>query len=261
MYQRKESKEGRIRKYQEITREFTPVFHYFFLEHFFSPSSWYYSVQNFISTLSVSSIVGYIVGLGDRHLRNILIDEKTGQLIHIDFGILFERGKLLSVPETVPFRLTREFVDCLGMEGVDGLLKQQMEYCLQLIAQNRELILTVLEVFLHDPLNSWKVQSLRGENEMINEVNTSAEQVLFKIENKIAGRDLQNTESISIEKQVDMLIKAATNENNLALMFHGWGAWLYIVCFNKTRRRINSSLESLRIVNEPYEWNTICLNR
>ena len=71
---------------------------------------------------------------------------------------------------------------------------------------------------------------------MINEVNTSAEQVLFKIENKIVGRDLQNTESISIEKQVDMLIKAATNENNLAVMFHGWGAWLYTCLFQTVRR-------------------------
>lgn len=230
---RDESKEQRIRRYQEVTRQFKPVFHYFFLERFFSPSSWYFSVQNFISTLSVSSIVGYIVGLGDRHLRNILIDEQTGQLIHIDFGILFERGRLLQVPEMVPFRLTREFVDCLGMEGVDGLLRQQMEYCLRLIAQNKELFLTVLEVFLHDPLNSWKVQCTRSENEIIDKVNTNAEQVLFKIENKIVGRDLQNTESISVEKQVDKIIKEATNENNLALMYHGWGAWLLCVCYYK----------------------------
>lgn len=223
---RSESKERKVELYKKITKEFTPVFHYFFLERFFAPTSWYYSVQNFISTLSVSSIVGYIVGLGDRHLRNILIDQKTGQIIHIDFGILFERGRLLSAPEMVPFRLTREFVDCFGMEGVDGLFRKQMEYCLQLMTHNKELILTVLEVFLHDPLNSWKTQCNRGENEMIEKVNTSAEQVLFKIENKIVGRDLQTTESISIKKQVDVLIKAATNENHLAVMFHGWGAWL-----------------------------------
>lgn len=223
---KQQSKEKKVELYRKITKEFTPVLHYFFLERFFSPSAWYNSTQSFISTLSVTSIVGYIVGLGDRHLRNILIDEKTGQIVHIDFGILFEKGKLLEVPEMVPFRLTREFVDCFGMEGVDGLFRQQMEYCLQLIAQNKELILTVLEVFLHDPLNSWKIQTNQRENELLEKVNTNAEQVLFKIENKIMGRDLQNTESISIKKQVDVLIKAATNENNLAVMFHGWSAWL-----------------------------------
>lgn len=221
-----ESKKKKVDLYHKVLKEFTPVLHYFFLERFFSPSTWYNSTQNFISTLSVTSIVGYIVGLGDRHLRNILLDEKTGQIIHIDFGILFEIGKLLEAPEMVPFRLTREFVDCFGMEGVDGLFRKQMEYCLQLIAQNKELILTVLEVFLHDPLNSWKTQINQRENELVEKVNTNAEQVLFKIENKIMGRDLQNTESVSIKKQVDVLIKAATNENNLAVMFHGWSAWL-----------------------------------
>jgi len=29
-------------------------------------------------------------------------------VVHIDFGIVFEQGKTLGTPETVPFRLTRE---------------------------------------------------------------------------------------------------------------------------------------------------------
>lgn len=32
--------------------------------------------------------VGYIVGLGDRHIQNILIDEETAELVHIDLGNL-----------------------------------------------------------------------------------------------------------------------------------------------------------------------------
>ena len=227
---KRKDKQSQIELYQSITKQITPVFHYFFLERFTNPELWYHNIQNFISTLSINSIIGYVVGLGDRHLRNILIDEKTGQLIHIDFGILFEKGRLLSVPETVPFRLTREFVDCLGLEGIDGLLRKQMEFCMDLICKNKELILTVLGVFLHDPLNSWKVQSNRFENQMVENVNTSAKQVLFKIENKIMRRDLQTTESVSVEKQVDVLIKMATSENNLAMMYHGWNAWLYLLC-------------------------------
>lgn len=221
-----ESKEKKVALYRSVTQQFTPVLHYFFLERFFHPQQWYYSVTNFTSTLSVSSIVGYVVGLGDRHLRNIMIDSTTGHLIHIDFGILFEKGRLLSVPEMVPFRLTRELVDCLGLEGVDGLLRAQMEFCLSLLRRHKDLIVTILEVFLHDPLNQWKTPAGRWENEMVDNVNTSAEQVLFRIENKIMGRDMQNTESVSVEKQVDVLLKAAMNENNLAMMFHGWSAWL-----------------------------------
>ncbi len=35
------------------------------------------------------STVGYIVGLGDRHIQNILIDEQTAELVHIDLGKLY----------------------------------------------------------------------------------------------------------------------------------------------------------------------------
>lgn len=30
--------------------------------------------------------VGYILGLGDRHVQNILIDTNTAELVHIDLG-------------------------------------------------------------------------------------------------------------------------------------------------------------------------------
>lgn len=31
--------------------------------------------------------VGYVVGLGDRHVQNILIDKQTAEFIHIDLGL------------------------------------------------------------------------------------------------------------------------------------------------------------------------------
>lgn len=37
----------------------------------------------------LSTVVGYVVGLGDRHVQNILIDFITAELIHIDLGECF----------------------------------------------------------------------------------------------------------------------------------------------------------------------------
>jgi len=31
-------------------------------------------------------MVGYVLGLGDRHVLNILVDKKTAEFIHIDLG-------------------------------------------------------------------------------------------------------------------------------------------------------------------------------
>lgn len=50
--------------------------------------------------------MGYLLGLGDRHLDNILLDKHTGQVVHIDYNIVFDMGQQLRVPEIVPFRLT-----------------------------------------------------------------------------------------------------------------------------------------------------------
>lgn len=94
--------------------------------------------------------VGYIVGLGDRHIQNILIDEQTAELVHIDLGmctqktnaseslfvfsfspssslltgVAFEQGKILPTPETVPFRLSRDIVDGMGITGVEGVFRR-----------------------------------------------------------------------------------------------------------------------------------------
>ena len=38
--------------------------------------------------------MGHILGIGDRHASNILMNEVTGELVHIDFGIVFEQGKV-----------------------------------------------------------------------------------------------------------------------------------------------------------------------
>ena len=50
--------------------------------------------------------MGYLLGLGDRHLDNILLDKHTGRVVHIDYNIVFDMGQQLRVPEIVPFRLT-----------------------------------------------------------------------------------------------------------------------------------------------------------
>jgi hypothetical protein len=42
----------------------------------------------------LSITVGHILGIGDRHTSNILVHTKTGELVHIDFGYVFEQAKV-----------------------------------------------------------------------------------------------------------------------------------------------------------------------
>ena len=59
--------------------------------------------MNFTRSVAVNSIVGHILGIGDRHLGNILIDQGTGEVVHIDFGFVFEQGKVSALQTCFAF--------------------------------------------------------------------------------------------------------------------------------------------------------------
>lgn len=80
---------------------------------------WRKSVRRYSLSLAVMSIIGYVIGLGDRHLDNVLIKLATGEILHIDYSVCFEKGKTLRVPEKVPFRMTQNIKDALGLVGTE----------------------------------------------------------------------------------------------------------------------------------------------
>jgi FKBP12-rapamycin complex-associated protein len=56
--------------------------------------AWLDRRSNYIRSLAVMSMVGYILGLGDRHPSNLMLHRVTGKVIHIDFGDCFEVSQL-----------------------------------------------------------------------------------------------------------------------------------------------------------------------
>ena len=67
------------------------------------------------------SMVGYLLGLGDRHPSNLMLDRYSGKLLHIDFGDCFEASmNREKYPEKVPFRLTRMMVQAMEVSGIEG---------------------------------------------------------------------------------------------------------------------------------------------
>lgn len=96
------------------------VFHEWFLLNWPEPSAWLAARTNYARTLAVMSMIGYVLGLGDRHGENILFDGLSGDTVHVDLNCLFEKAKTFDVPERVPFRLTHNMQDALGVTGVEG---------------------------------------------------------------------------------------------------------------------------------------------
>jgi serine-protein kinase ATM len=81
----------RLKIFQSVCYHFKPVLRFFFLETFKHPDVWFSRQIHFSRTVAASSMIGHIVGLGDRHGHNILLDTATGEVVHIDLGIAFEQ--------------------------------------------------------------------------------------------------------------------------------------------------------------------------
>ena len=69
-------------------------------------------MDTFVKSCAASCVVTYILGIGDRHLDNIMM-RSNGQLFHIDFGFIFGQDPK---PLPPPFRFTRHMADAMGGE-------------------------------------------------------------------------------------------------------------------------------------------------
>jgi ataxia telangiectasia mutated family protein len=119
-----QSVEVRVKKYRSVTERFHPVMRYFFTEKFNDPDEWFVKRLAYTRSTAAISILGHVLGLGDRHGHNILLDAESGEVVHIDLGVAFEMGRVLPVPELVPFRLTRDIVDGMGITKTEVVFRR-----------------------------------------------------------------------------------------------------------------------------------------
>ena len=228
----------RINNFVEICNNFKPAFHHFFLSQFPNPSDWFEKRQAYTKSVASISMLGYVIGLGDRHLNNILIDQSTGEAVHIDLGICFEQGKYLPIPELVPFRLTRDVIDGFGVSGIEGTFKNCCYATMTVLRNNVEALSLVIEVFLHDPLYRWALSPLEGyavqkskktsyvveSSSSTTKNNRDAERALIRLKEKLLGQE--DGELLGVKGQVNKLISEATAIDKLGVMFSGWSPFL-----------------------------------
>jgi ataxia telangiectasia mutated family protein len=202
--------------FRSICERFHPVFRHFFYERFADPVDWCrrrsdYTVSVATWSMGTSSLsfclalfvticslaVCHLVGLGDRHLNNILIDECTAEIVHIDLGknecvpyatavqCVFASGmafeysrRALQVPEQVPFRLTRDMLDPMGAWGIDSPFTATCMWTMAVMRAHKSVLLTIISVFtlqshpitftcdtfqilMHDPVASFQERPIK----------------------------------------------------------------------------------------------------
>ncbi|RYP81209.1 hypothetical protein DL769_002101 [Monosporascus sp. CRB-8-3] len=201
---------------------FPPVLPQWFISQFPNPTAWFAARLRYTRSCAVMSMVGTILGLGDRHGENVLLEEGNGGIFHVDFNCLFDKGLTFTQPERVPFRLTHNMVAAMGIHGYEGPFRKCSELTLSILRQQEETLMTILEAFIYDPT----LDLQRDKKRKHEVVKLNPQSVVDNIRRKVRGLLPDESIPLGVEGQVEELIKQAVNPKNLAAMYIGWCPFL-----------------------------------
>lgn len=231
-----------------------------------SPQQFFGLRTNFATSLAVMNIAHWILGVGDRHLENILVSTRTGRALGIDFGLAFGFAtEFLPLPELVPFRLTPQIIQVFSPLNESGWLKQTMIDSLRVLRENPSVLLAMLEVFVLEPCLDWVQQAKRlaveQGGDMAGQSTEYQETKILAVKKKLGGENpVRGLEAdlvsgrvedaclarqravlkgrgrrlranlpdigLSPEQQVDCLIDLASDPLVLSFTYVGWAPWL-----------------------------------
>ena len=130
-----------------------------FVRSMAASSEAYFVLRNqFVVSYAVACTCQYVLGIGDRHLKNWLMDTRSGKAVAIDFGMAFGHATInIPVPELMPVRLTRQILKLAAPLEKCGLLEASMLHTLRALRDNNDLLMCILDVFVKEPSIDWIV--------------------------------------------------------------------------------------------------------
>ena len=239
-YDKLEDQEVKQKQFYKIFQETLKKYPMTFLDKWFlikfkTPESWYNATKNYARSLASTGITGYLLGLQDRHLNNVRINIKTGDLVNIDFGDAFEGTIHKPTPERVPFRLTRNMIAALGTNGIEGRFRSNLENAL-LLGRQRSFVRSgkeILSIMFNDKsmLHSDDLvkfiekrldERFRGVDDPVSIGQNSSELSKFAEQDDL--KDLYG--EVPVRTHANAIIARAVDPRNHARMFPGWSSFI-----------------------------------
>ena len=124
--------------------------------------------RTFTYSLAISSACSYIIGLGDRHLDNIMINKK-GQIFHIDYAYIME-NPLTSLFELPQIKVTNDIIDFLG--GMNSVyyaeFKSLVVKIYNILRANKNILYLYLRFLCDEGLLSWNRIESKLDQKLMN---------------------------------------------------------------------------------------------
>ena len=124
--------------------------------------------KTFTYSLAISSACSYIIGLGDRHLDNIMINKK-GQIFHIDYAYIME-NPLTSLFELPQIKVTNDIIDFLG--GVNSVYYAEFKTLIvkiyNILRANKNILYLYLRFLCDEGLLNWSRIESKLDQKLMN---------------------------------------------------------------------------------------------
>ncbi|CAI5438733.1 unnamed protein product [Caenorhabditis angaria] len=161
-------------------------------------------IDNYVRSLAGYSVITYVLGIGDRHLDNVLLCE-NGKLFHVDFGFILGRDPKLGPP---PMKLTAEMVNAMG--GVNGSqFSDFVQYCdsaYRILRRHSNILLNLFSLML---------------DAGIPDIASEPDKALFKIEQRLRLELSDEAATKHIFSQIETSIHNS-KLGTLSDIIHGW---------------------------------------
>ena len=163
-------------------------------------------LESFVNSCAGYCVVTYLLGIGDRHLENILVDRK-GKLFHIDFGYIFGKD-----PKPFPpsMKISPEMIKCMDDKGSKRFeeFKNKCINAFWVLRENARLIVNMLYLMLDS-----------GIPELNNQ--EALEKMHEKFLQQQSKQDAANSLLTIIEESTGSIYSLLDTAHNLAVKWKG----------------------------------------
>ncbi|KAL7293632.1 hypothetical protein TKK_0012714 [Trichogramma kaykai] len=116
-------------------------------EHFFKIR------HNFIQSYAVTCLAHWLLGIAERNINNLLLNENTGVCTSIEHSLVFGQGFETPIPELLAFRLTPQIYCLMRPYRDKDSFKLNMIDSLKALLKEQDIFLASTNVIMHEGLN------------------------------------------------------------------------------------------------------------